>query len=240
MMTKPMKPFRNAMGLGILTYALKAAQPVAVAILTAACVTAQVETLPTPPQQLLLTVVTWNMNAGRGNLPALVTDVEEGRLSGGSAPREIVLLLQEVYRAQILAFARRHQLHVIYAPARRQDGEDDDRGSAVLSTPHPDDILVVELPYEKHRRIAVGATLTLRRRLSLMDLDRLTSEPAAVIGIGDRGTLPIHCLLRRDLRVFGEQLSFRLGGKTYSGRGNGARIEGGIEGGGAWTAKRAK
>jgi len=43
-----------------------------------------------------------------------------------------------------------------------------------------------------------------------------------------------------DVKLRGGQLSFRLGGKTYSGRVNGERIEGEIEGGGAWTARRAK
>ena len=43
-----------------------------------------------------------------------------------------------------------------------------------------------------------------------------------------------------DVKLRGTQLSFRLGGKTYSGRVGGERIEGEIEGGGAWTAKRAK
>lgn len=43
-----------------------------------------------------------------------------------------------------------------------------------------------------------------------------------------------------DVKLRGERLTFRLGGKTYSGRVDGERIEGEIEGGGAWTAKRAK
>jgi endonuclease/exonuclease/phosphatase family metal-dependent hydrolase len=50
-------------------------------------------------------------------------------------------------------------LHVIYAPDRLGDGDDDDRGLAILSTFHAQDILVMELPYEKRRRIALGATL---------------------------------------------------------------------------------
>jgi SAM-dependent methyltransferase len=42
-----------------------------------------------------------------------------------------------------------------------------------------------------------------------------------------------------DVKLRGEQLSFRLAGKTYNGRVNGARIEGRIAGGGAWSARRA-
>ncbi len=43
-----------------------------------------------------------------------------------------------------------------------------------------------------------------------------------------------------DVKLHGEQLSFRLAGNAYSGRVNGAQIEGRIEGGGAWSAKRVK
>jgi SAM-dependent methyltransferase len=42
------------------------------------------------------------------------------------------------------------------------------------------------------------------------------------------------------VKLRGEQLSFRLAGKSYHGRVNGAQIEGEIEGGGAWSARRAK
>jgi SAM-dependent methyltransferase len=43
-----------------------------------------------------------------------------------------------------------------------------------------------------------------------------------------------------DVKLRGEQLSFRLAGKTYSGRVNGAQIEGEVAGGGAWSAQRVK
>jgi SAM-dependent methyltransferase len=45
-----------------------------------------------------------------------------------------------------------------------------------------------------------------------------------------------------DLKLRGERLSFRLQGTkaAFSGRVNGASIEGDIEGGGAWSARRAK
>jgi SAM-dependent methyltransferase len=43
-----------------------------------------------------------------------------------------------------------------------------------------------------------------------------------------------------DVKLRGAQLSFRLAGKTYSGRVNGAQIEGEVAGGGAWSARRMK
>jgi endonuclease/exonuclease/phosphatase family metal-dependent hydrolase len=110
-----------------------------------------------------IVIVSWNTYLGRGDLDALVAELGSGAFTEGTAPEAFVLLLQEVYRSEILAFARQRQLHVVYAPARLRQGDDDERGLAILSTFHPDDILVVELPYEKQRRIGLGATLAQRR-----------------------------------------------------------------------------
>jgi endonuclease/exonuclease/phosphatase family metal-dependent hydrolase len=120
------------------------------------------EVMHAPEDVDQVVLVSWNTHLGRGDLDALLAALKSGALTGAAAPRHFVLLLQEVYRSPILAFARQHRLHVVFAPARRQDGEDEDRGSAILSTLHPQDVLVVELPYEKHRRIAVGAALRQR------------------------------------------------------------------------------
>jgi len=43
-----------------------------------------------------------------------------------------------------------------------------------------------------------------------------------------------------DVKLRGEQLSFRLAGKSYTGRVAGAAIDGEVEGGGAWSATRAR
>lgn len=43
-----------------------------------------------------------------------------------------------------------------------------------------------------------------------------------------------------EVKLHGERLSFRLAGKAYRGRVDGARIEGEIEGGGAWSAQRVR
>src|SRR5215831_7914380 len=44
-------------------------------------------------------IVTWNMHVGGGNLEQFVTDLHQGRLTGGAPIDDFVLLLQEVYRA---------------------------------------------------------------------------------------------------------------------------------------------
>jgi endonuclease/exonuclease/phosphatase family metal-dependent hydrolase len=109
-------------------------------------------------------VVTWNTYLGRGKLDELVTRLERGEFTAGTAPQAFILLLQEVYRSPILDFARRRKLHAVYAPTRRRDGELEDRGSAIISTLRLDDVLVAELPFEKYRRIALGASFQGRRQ----------------------------------------------------------------------------
>jgi endonuclease/exonuclease/phosphatase family metal-dependent hydrolase len=106
-----------------------------------------------------LIVLSWNTYLGRGNLAELVSRLQRGEFTSGSSVRRFALLLQEVYRTSILEFARERGLHVVYAPARRRDGDSDDRGGAILSTSPLDDIIVVELPFEKQRRVTVGARL---------------------------------------------------------------------------------
>jgi endonuclease/exonuclease/phosphatase family metal-dependent hydrolase len=57
----------------------------------------QVPARETPLDSLL--VVTWNTHVGGGDIPRLVTEIREGRLTGGVPVPHFVLLLQEVYRA---------------------------------------------------------------------------------------------------------------------------------------------
>jgi endonuclease/exonuclease/phosphatase family metal-dependent hydrolase len=104
-------------------------------------------------------VVSWNTYLGRGRLTELVSELARGAFTGGQRVASFVLLLQEVYRSPILAFAADHNLHAVFAPTRRREGEAEDRGAAILSTLSMTDLLMIELPFEKQRRIALGATL---------------------------------------------------------------------------------
>lgn len=106
-----------------------------------------------------LIVLSWNTYLGRGDLAELVARLERGAFTKGAPVRRVVLLLQEVYRTSILAFARERGLNAVYAPTRRAEGDTDDRGGAILSTSSPDEIVVVELPFEKQRRVAIGARI---------------------------------------------------------------------------------
>ena len=134
-----------------------------------------------------LVLVAWNTNVGRGDLSGLVADLRSGGLTGFPA-HHFVLLLQEAFRhgpavpdavdeeargadrigssqdrnggGDIHEFARKHGLHLFYAPSMRNGLEaSEDRGNAILSTLPLTDFQVVELPVQKQRRIAVAATV---------------------------------------------------------------------------------
>lgn len=110
------------------------------------------------------------MNAGRGDLPRLVSDLESGRLTG-AAPSEFVLLLQEasdgqsdvdLMRREPVRLAREKHLSVFFIPVR-DDGRRI-RGNAIVSTRPLVRTRAVELPRERQRRMAVLAELEVAGR----------------------------------------------------------------------------
>jgi endonuclease/exonuclease/phosphatase family metal-dependent hydrolase len=67
-------------------------------------------------------------------------------------------------RIDVVELAREEGLHLFYVPSMRNgspgDGEGaEDRGNAVLSTLPLDDLVAIELPVERQRRVAVAATV---------------------------------------------------------------------------------
>jgi endonuclease/exonuclease/phosphatase family metal-dependent hydrolase len=72
-------------------------------------------------------------------------------------------------RREIGALAERTGLHLFYVPSMRNGqlaegpagvaGPAEDRGSAILSTMPLDDLQVIELPFERQRRVALTATV---------------------------------------------------------------------------------
>jgi endonuclease/exonuclease/phosphatase family metal-dependent hydrolase len=132
-----------------------------------------------------VTIVSWNMAVGKGDLSKLLEDVR-----AGDANADVILLLQEAYRARtppaacadgsgrvkalgqprspgsedIVDLATRLRMHAVYAPSMR-NGTDcgaeprEDRGNAILSTLPISDVTVVELPFAQQRRAAVAARI---------------------------------------------------------------------------------
>jgi endonuclease/exonuclease/phosphatase family metal-dependent hydrolase len=128
-----------------------------------------------------LTVVSWNIANGQGDVIALARTLPAG------VP--IVMLLQEAYRGgpevpsklepgasfagrlggaeasphalEVEAIADALDLNIYYVPSMRNGGKasDEDRGNAILSNLPLTDLIAVELPFERQRRVAVAAVV---------------------------------------------------------------------------------
>jgi len=105
------------------------------------------------------------MDAGRGDLPALLADVTEGRLAGSVAPRDVVLLLQEAVKDDLPrpeAIADARAWSIFFVPVRH-DGEQT-RGNAILSSRPIQKARAIPLPRERQPRIAAAATIAVGGR----------------------------------------------------------------------------
>jgi endonuclease/exonuclease/phosphatase family metal-dependent hydrolase len=106
-----------------------------------------------------LALLTWNIHGNAGDLEALVADLRIGKLTGGSPPKNIVLMLQEASAAN-----RVEGLQWFFAGARTVRGIE--RGNAILSSLPFAATRSIELPRERQRRVAAVATV----RLGTVDL----------------------------------------------------------------------
>jgi endonuclease/exonuclease/phosphatase family metal-dependent hydrolase len=136
-----------------------------------------------------LVVVTWNVHVGGGDIEALIGSLRQGRFTAGRPVRHFVLLLQEAHREgddvpshidsssavprpitetppggvrrDVASVAARAGLHLFYAPAMRNGSTAtlEDRGPAILATLPLAELQVIELPFERQRRIALAATV---------------------------------------------------------------------------------
>lgn len=137
-----------------------------------------------------LAIVSWNTHAGRADLRRFLTTLRSGGLTHGVPVNHFVLLLQEVIRRpsvlatrsglapraagpsdgprqDILRIAAEERLHLFYAPSRREGGEtirgaSEDRGNGMLSTLPLSRLRAIELPFERQRRVALAATVTVQ------------------------------------------------------------------------------
>ena len=118
------------------------------------CAVARPPAAPTPSQPAVLTVLTWNMHGGRGELRRLLDELEAGRLTG-AAVRDYVLLLQEFADRgdDSLVGSRTRQLTVFSSPVRSPFG------NGIVSTIRLEDTRTIDLPRERQPRGAVAATI---------------------------------------------------------------------------------
>jgi endonuclease/exonuclease/phosphatase family metal-dependent hydrolase len=131
------------------------------------------------------------MDAGRGELPRLVSDLASGRLTG-APPLDYVLLLQEAtngvgVNAEQLAQAR--NLHAFVVPVYEIDGRT--RGNAIVSTRPLRDTRGIALPQERQPRMAaVGAVTVSSQPFFLVSThfeNRLSWLRGGVFSDGARG-----------------------------------------------------
>ena len=128
-------------------------------LLPTACARVPVDTMPIGPS--LAAIVTWNMNAGVGDLEGLITDLENGILTDGPAS-EFVVLLQEAVEedaAHLRRLADARHWSMFLVPVR-YDGRRT-RSNAILSS-RP--LLVprtIPLPQERQARTAAAASIDL-------------------------------------------------------------------------------
>lgn len=144
------------------------------------------------PHSNALTIVTWNVHVGAGDVGELLRLLTRGDFTDGERVDDYVLLLQEVRRrdervppivtrglplprriassaraprvSDLSTVAREHGLSLLYVPAMRNGTEDEreDRGNAIVSTLPLEDVRVLELPFEHQRRIVPIATVAIR------------------------------------------------------------------------------
>ena len=130
------------------------------AIFAVGCATTGVD-VPVPPGTPVdLAIVTWNMDAGRGDLSRLASDLASGRLTG-TPPTDVVLLLQEATSgvgvdAEELARARNLQAFIV--PVYEIDGRV--RGNAIVSSLPLRDTRGIPLPQERQPRMAAFGVIT--------------------------------------------------------------------------------
>lgn len=128
----------------------------AVFVLSIACAGVVVAPLPSAP--VLLTAVTWNTNAGRGDLARLVADLERSS-RGVPRPDAYLLLLQEAAEHELDAIAVPRGWSRWFVPVRGVEGAA--RGNAIVSSIPLRDRRVVPLSRERQPRAAASAWINL-------------------------------------------------------------------------------
>ena len=130
-------------------------------LLTLGCAAATPTPLSTRTSGLrvVFTVVTWNVHEGRGDLPALIDDLQSGRLTG-SPTADYIILLQETIEGRwfdAMAIAEARHLFSVFDTVRPTGRGTS--GNAILSTRPLTGIMAIELPRERRIRKALTARI---------------------------------------------------------------------------------
>ena len=132
-----------------------------------------------------LMLVSWNTALGAGDVERLVADIRRERpgapivlllqevyrggpevpallAKGAAFASRLRGLRTDGKRDEVEAIASALRMSVYYVPSMRNGSpllSDEDRGNAILSTLPLGDLTAFELPFERQRRVAVGATI---------------------------------------------------------------------------------
>ncbi len=148
-----------------------------------------------------LVFVTWNAHLAEGRLADLIAQLRSGALTDGRPVQHFVLLVQELFRRgndvpkyagdvrsayaikardpdapDAAAYASSLGLSILYVPSMRNGPElQEDRGNGIVSSEPLLDPTALELPFERQRRVALGASIDVRaaggiKRLNLVDV----------------------------------------------------------------------
>jgi endonuclease/exonuclease/phosphatase family metal-dependent hydrolase len=130
------------------------------ALLVAGCATTRVDVANEPGTPADLAVITWNMDAGRGDLARLASDLASGRLTG-APPVNYLLLLQEAISGlgvDAEGLAQTRNLHAFVVPVYEVNGRI--RAIAIISSAPLHDTRGISLPQERQPRMAAFGQIT--------------------------------------------------------------------------------
>ena len=130
-------------------------------VLLAACAARPSFKTRTTGREVALSIVTWNVNKGRGELARFIDDFVAGRLTP-TPVRDFMILLQETIDGNendAVALARSRNLYSYYDPVL--PSERGMSGNAIISTLPLADIRSIPLPASRHTRKALASMVEL-------------------------------------------------------------------------------
>ena len=125
-----------------------------------ACATTRVDIPAEPTAPADLAVISWNMDAGRGDLSRLASDLASGQLTG-APPIDYVFLLQESVSGtdgDASQLAQSRGFHAFVVPVYEFNGRL--RGNAIVSSRPLRETRGIALPRERQPRMAAFGAIT--------------------------------------------------------------------------------
>ena len=155
-----------------------------------------------PPHLAEFVTLSWNAHLAEGQLPELIAQLKAGAFTNGRPVRHFALLVQELYRrgddvpafndtdrsafaivprdpdaADVEDHAKALGLSFIYVPSMRNGAElREDRGNAIISTEPLLDLLALELPLARQRRVAIVAAVNVRTPNGIQRLELVNAH----------------------------------------------------------------